>query len=75
LQNPAKCISGATEVTILGYTVSAEGASAHGRENRGDKPFPTPYRGQRQQTFLASLIFTGGSNHKPPAFKRHFTQH
>jgi hypothetical protein len=25
LLNPAKCVSGATEVTFLGYTVSAEG--------------------------------------------------
>jgi len=51
LLNSAKYVSDATELNLLGYTVSAEGASADGGESRGNKPFPTPCLGQRRQTF------------------------
>jgi cytoskeleton-associated protein 5 len=61
LLNPTKCVSGTTEVTFLGYTVSSEGTRTL-EENVAAINF---------RRFLSML--TSGSYHKPPAYKRIFT--
>jgi len=71
LLNPAICVLGATEVTFLGHTVSAEGTRPLEERVAAINRFQQPVFIKDLRRFLGMLNFT--TYHKPPAYKRRFT--
>ena len=57
LLNPAKCVFGATELTFLGYTVSAEGTRPLEEQVAAINPFQKPVSVKDLRRLLGLLNF------------------
>ena len=66
---------GVTEVTFLGYTVSAEDTRHLEEKVAAINRFQRPALVKDLRRFIGMLNFYQGAYKKPTAYKRHFTLH